>query len=77
MADRRRLYAYLAGIQTFHALAHAYLSVTRTDIEHPAELLGIRVTPRFHAVAAAANAVIAVSFAAGAVRSGRALRAAA
>ncbi|MBY0507740.1 MAG: hypothetical protein K2X03_27760 [Bryobacteraceae bacterium] len=51
---------FLAGVETFHALTHAYLSMTRTRIPHPAELLGIKVTPKVHAIAAVVNGAIAV-----------------
>jgi hypothetical protein len=77
MSNRTRLYAFLAGLETFHALVHAYLSVTRTHMGHPVELLGIKATPRFHAGAAAINAAIALGLGAGAVQSARALKAAA
>ncbi|MBY0508390.1 MAG: hypothetical protein K2X03_31050 [Bryobacteraceae bacterium] len=59
MANGTRLLTFLAGVETFDALTHAYLSMTRTSVPHPAELLGIKVTPKFHAVAAIVNGAIA------------------
>lgn len=58
---------FFAGCEAFHAVAHAYLAVSRTTVKgHPAELLGIRVTRRFHAVAALLNGAVALGLAAGA-----------
>ncbi|MBY0472148.1 hypothetical protein K2X30_13355 [bacterium] len=53
---------FFAGVETFHALTHAYLSLSKTKLKwHPAEILGIKVNPKFHAAAALGNAVIAVA----------------
>lgn len=75
MNDRRQLYAFFAGVETFHALVHAYFSITKADIKHPVELLGVRVTPRLHAGAAVVNAAIALGLGARAFHSARTLRA--
>lgn len=50
MTNRRQLFAFFAGLETFHALVHAYRSVTKTHIAHPVELFGIQATPKFHGV---------------------------
>lgn len=71
MAYRRQVLLFVAGAQAFHALVHAYLSATKAEIDHPAERLGIAVTPRFHAIAAAINGAIALGLGAVAVRSPR------
>lgn len=72
MTNHGQIYAFLAGLQAFHALVHGYLSVTKIDIDHPVERLGVNVTPRFHAVAAGVNAAIALGLGAAAIRSRRA-----
>lgn len=53
---------FFAGFQTFHALAHSFLSLSnKTELRgHPAEYLGITVNRKFHAFAALANAAIAI-----------------
>ncbi len=77
MTDRRQVFAFLAGIETFHALVHAYLSVSRTHIDHAVELIGVKATPTFHAVSAMVNAAIALGLGTRAFGSARALKAAA
>lgn len=70
---RLRVPTFLAGFEAFHALTHAYLGLSKRTklIGHPAERLGIAVTPRFHAIAAVVNAAIAVGLGAWAWRSSR------
>lgn len=69
---RSTLLAFFAGFEAFHALTHAYLAASRTKVRgHPAELLGIPVTPTFHAVAALLNAAVALVLGAGAWKSAR------
>lgn len=55
---------FLAGVEAFHALTHAYLSLSERSEHrwHPVELLGIKADRKFHAIAAAANAAIAIGF---------------
>ena len=60
MINRTQILSFLAGLETFHAFVHAYLSITKTHIEHPVETVGLRATPTFHAVAAVINGAIAV-----------------
>jgi len=71
MHNRSTLLAFFAGCEAFHALIHAYFACSRrTKLRgHPAELLGVRVTPGFHAGAALFNAAIAVGLGARAWKS--------
>lgn len=77
MTNRTQLLGFLAGAEAFHALVHAYLSITKTHIEHPVERLGIKATPTFHAAAALVNGAIALGLGARAWSASRAFRAAA
>jgi hypothetical protein len=54
---------FFAGFQAFHALTHAFLSLSRkTKLEgHPIELLGINANRKFHAIAAIGNAALAIA----------------
>lgn len=74
MAKRSTFPAFFAGFEAFHALTHAYFALSRTKVRgHPAEVLGIPITPRFHAVAALLNAVVAAGLSVRAWKSERLL----
>ncbi len=67
--------SFLAGVETFHAIVHAYLGLSKTKVKgHPAELLGINVDPTFHAIAVLLNAAVAVGLGVHAWRSSRVTR---
>ena len=74
MTKRAPLFTFFAGFEAFHALTHAYLGLSGTHVKgHPAELLGIRVTPTFHGIAAVLHAGIAFALGAAALRKERSL----
>jgi len=61
-SPRVKLLTFFAGFEAFHALVHAYLSLSsETELKgHPAERLGFKVDRKFHAIAALANAGLAI-----------------
>ena len=70
MQKRDQMFAFAAGFQTYHSIAHAYFALTKTKVKgHPAELLGIAMTPTVHAIAAVVNGLIAIGLAVRAFRS--------
>ena len=54
---------FFAGFQAFHALTHAFLSLSRKTERkgHPVALLGIDADRKFHAIAAIGNAALAIA----------------
>lgn len=64
MTQQRKILTltFFTGFQVYHALIHAYLGITKTKVKgHPAEWLGFKIDPKFHAISALANAAIAIS----------------
>ena len=51
---RAQVLAFVAGFETFHALAHAYFGLSGRSF--PSRVLGLRVTPTLHAASAVLHA---------------------
>lgn len=55
--SRKEIAKFACGFETFHALFHAYLLLSRT----PFRLLGIEATPTLNVVGLVLNMVVAIA----------------